>query len=378
MRRSTRWPRPGSRGHFTCYEIKPFRFTRVQNVSLVDQYGSSTVDVDRPNKLCAPANKNDEDPTAPTDPDHLTSFKITHTSVKRTNQVVVNQFGTIKLDVVKSDLLFVPTAKSLVAPAPPSPANPDIDHFQCYKVKRSRGTSKFVKITGVKVDDQFGTGTIDLIKPVHLCTPVNKNNEEPGAETHVDHLLCYKVKARAPFNTKHVWLGNQFGPFTDLLLTRRQEFCVPSLKNPPPTTTTTSTTTTTTTSTTTTSTTTTSTTTTTTSTTTTEPTTTSTTTTTTTTTEPTSTSTTTTTTTTTEPPATTTTMVSSQFQCPPADQLGFGLRQSDLSTDPIFCSYPAVEGEDPNDFFCTYSATTGALVEDHDAGLCEPNAVPNF
>jgi len=41
---------------------------------------------------------------------------------------------------------------------------------------------------------------------------------------------------------------------------------------------------------------------------------------------------------------------------------------------PFFCSYPAVAGEDPNDFFCTYSPTTGALVQDNDAGLCEGQA----
>jgi hypothetical protein len=80
------------------------------------------------------------------------------------------------------------------------------------------------------------------------------------------------------------------------------------------------------------------------------------------------------------------------FTCPPEDQLGFAVGQKNEATDPIFCSYPAVEGEDPNDFFCTYSfvcslntwsrffvhhlvQTTGALVEDHDAGLCQSDAV---
>jgi MYXO-CTERM domain-containing protein len=62
------------------------------------------------------------------------------------------------------------------------------------------------------------------------------------------------------------------------------------------------------------------------------------------------------------------------FTCPPTDQLGFALGPGSGGGDPLFCSYPAVAGEDPNDFFCTYSLTTGALVEDHDAGLCPPNA----
>ena len=43
------------------------------------------------------------------------------------------------------------------------------------------------------------------------------------------------------------------------------------------------------------------------------------------------------------------------YACPPEDQLGFAIGVKDETTDPIFCSYPAVVGEDPNDFFCTYS-----------------------
>jgi hypothetical protein len=233
--------------HFTCYEIKPFAFTAIPNVSLVDQFGSSVVSAERPHKFCAPADKNGEDPTAPTDPDHLTAYKIRNRFTKVLNQTVQNQFGTIKVDVVKPDLLFVPTLKSLAAPAPGAPIDPAVDHFQCYKAKRSKGSPKFQKILNVNVEDQFGTGLIDLLKPSHLCAPANKRNEEPGAELHPFHLLCYKVKARAPFNQKHVWLGNQLGSLNDLLLVRRQEFCVPSLKNPGTTTTTVATTTTTTT-----------------------------------------------------------------------------------------------------------------------------------
>jgi len=64
------------------------------------------------------------------------------------------------------------------------------------------------------------------------------------------------------------------------------------------------------------------------------------------------------------------------FQCPPSDLAGFPLGESDTSVDPIFCSYPVVPGEDPFDFYCAYSATDGHLVQDNDAGLCPPDAVP--
>jgi hypothetical protein len=229
--------------NFQCYAIKPFAFTSIPSVSIVDQFGGSTVTVRRPDQLCAPADKNDEDPTAPADPDHLTRYKVVRgAEPKLEQQKIVNQFGTIQLDVIGAMSLMVPSAKSLAAPAPPAPANPAVDHFQCYKVRVSTGAPRFHKIVGVKVDDQFGTGTFDLLEPKRLCAPADKNNEDPGAEGHPDHLLCYKVKAPAPFNTLRVWLSDQFGALSRLRLIQRQEFCVPSLKNPLPTTTTSTTT----------------------------------------------------------------------------------------------------------------------------------------
>ena len=61
--------------------------------------------------------------------------------------------------------------------------------------------------------------------------------------------------------------------------------------------------------------------------------------------------------------------------CPAQDGAGFTLGEHDETTDPIFCSYPAFPGENPNDFFCTYDASDGQLVQDHDAGFCPANAV---
>ncbi len=89
---------------------------------------------------------------------------------------------------------------------------------------------------------------ISLTKPSDLCAPVNKRGEEPGADQHPFHLMCYKAKGDAPFGTKVVWLNNQFGPLNGVRLSHRPRFCVPSTKNPSSTTTTTTQATTTTTS----------------------------------------------------------------------------------------------------------------------------------
>ena len=96
------------------------------------------------------------------------------------------------LDVKKPLSLQVPTAKSLTV-SPPAPAAPAVDHFQCYSVKPARNTAKFPGVRGVTLADQFGTVSVDVRRLRRLCVPTNKNGEEPGAENHLDQLLCYRI-----------------------------------------------------------------------------------------------------------------------------------------------------------------------------------------
>lgn len=228
--------------HFQCYEVKRRAFPGIP-LTLSDQFGSASTQARRAERLCNPADKNDQDPTAPTDPDHLVGYKTRFRFTKVANQTILNQFGTVSVDVLRPDRLFVPSAKSLVGPPPPLAMNL-IPHYQCYKVRQSPGTPRFQPIMGVKVEDQLDTVTVDLLRPATLCAPVNKNNEAPGVETDPDHLLCYRTR-RQRFGDQPTFVTNQFnahvGPQT-LDLIRGLEVCVPSLKNPSAPTTTTSTT----------------------------------------------------------------------------------------------------------------------------------------
>jgi hypothetical protein len=237
--------------HYQCYEIRRAP-AQGSTVTIQDQFGTTTgVRLDRPEKLCAPTNKQNEDPGAQNDPAHLKAWRDKHNRPKVPNQQIVNQFGTLRLDVSRPSFLFVPAAKSTTATAPPALTPPTPDHFQCYKVRRSRGGPKFTRVSGVTGVDQFGPYTVDLIKPRWLCAPASKNGEDPTAPTHPEHLLCYKARDQTDFDQRTVTTTDQFGSQSNLLI-RRIELCVPSQKNPSaPTTTTTSTTTVTTTSTTT-------------------------------------------------------------------------------------------------------------------------------
>jgi hypothetical protein len=188
----------------------------------------------KPEGLCAPTNKLDEDPTAPSHPDHLADYKI-KPAVKfagAAGQVVSDQFGTLHLDLKKPAGLLVPTAKSLVA-SPPAPTT-TLDHFQCYKAKVTPGTPKFVAVDGVTVQDQFGSMVVQVKKPKRLCAPVNKNGETPGADTHPNHLVCYQVKQTSlpKFATiASLFVHDQFGP-GKLDAKKPAELCVPAFKNP--------------------------------------------------------------------------------------------------------------------------------------------------
>ena len=226
--------------HFECYRVKRARgtppFFPVPGVDVVDSFGQSTVEVRRPRTLCTPLDKNGEDPTAPSHLDHLVGYQMRAPRVQPVlGQTVVNQFGTIVVDVQRRESLLVPARKSLVsAPAPPPP-NPDVDHFQCYTTRLAAGSPPFTVVPNVVLTDQFGSATVDVRRPTRLCAPVDKNGEELGAENHLDHLMCYRVRfrTRPPLPLGAIFTNDQFGPRT-LVRPRPYEICVPSLKSPPP------------------------------------------------------------------------------------------------------------------------------------------------
>jgi hypothetical protein len=222
--------------HVMCYEIKRFSFAR-RMIDVEDRFFDGPVTLRTPSHLCAPADKEDEDPNAPLDPEHLMGFPARGTTGKVLNQTVTNQFGTLTLDLRRRSHLFVPTAKSLAAQPPPL-VNPIIDHFQCYRVRRSRGSASFSRIVGVKVDDQFGTAFMDLIRPRFVCLPANKADEDPTAPGHPQGFLCYKTRQQAPFGDAFPFVNNQILA-QQVEIIRRFELCVPSVIGGVPTTTTT-------------------------------------------------------------------------------------------------------------------------------------------
>ena len=221
-------PTPERLNHFVCYESQQGPLGR-PGVLLEDRFdtnGPSTVTVQQAKRLCAPADVNDYDPTAPNDAAHLTAYTVRQTAphFERRNSVQFNPdnplLGRLFVDLVRPDRLLVPTAKN-VGSQVPSPLVAPIDHYKCYRVKGGRQ-----RLRGVGVRTQFGSLTVDIKRPLRFCTPVDTNGQ--GITDPVRALMCYQVHAvsQAPMQ---VSTHNPFEQAT-FDVSRVRELCVPAYK----------------------------------------------------------------------------------------------------------------------------------------------------
>ena len=186
-------------------------------------------------RLCAPVNKNGEDPTAPNHPGHETAYTIRQTSPKFDRKkdipvTVANDFGsqppsfpTFTVDLVRAERLLVPTSKSLVGPNFPPPLTGELDHFKCYRVRGAR-----FRRASVSVETQFGNRNVAIKRPREICVPVDKNGE--GIFDDTRGLMCFQVRT-TPQTPRQVFTTNQFeqGAY-DIFGVR--ELCVPAFVNP--------------------------------------------------------------------------------------------------------------------------------------------------
>jgi cysteine-rich repeat protein len=213
--------------HYLCYKSKATSAFAGLSVTLADEFETSTAEVKRPKALCLPADKNDEGRIDPDTHEESYGIKTTPKHVAQAGVRVLDQFGQLTVDTIKSDRLLVPTNKALGSdPSPPVPGV--ANHFECYKVKISHGTPKFAKGVQASVVDQFEDRIYDVKKPRHLCVPVDKDGS--GITHEGGHLMCYKAKATTPHTkvTGQIHTANQFG-LGQLDTIKEEELCVPAL-----------------------------------------------------------------------------------------------------------------------------------------------------
>jgi hypothetical protein len=189
--------------HYKCYKTRQVgtRFLE-RDVTLTDQFGTTTARVRRAQRLCNPVDKNGEgiaDTTA-----HLMCYNIAEPHFAPRNVIVQDQFGEHALTVNRPDSLCLPAEKDGV------PSNLTIEQFKCYKVKPSKRAER-LPFQNVDLADQFESKETVVQRPRFLCNPVDNAGER------VRHpeiqLLCYRIEdvpGQPQFRRRAVDVRDQF------------------------------------------------------------------------------------------------------------------------------------------------------------------------
>ena len=155
---------------------------------------------------------------------------------------VVNRFGSLKLLVETEDRMLVPTARANGTGGADALTTTTVDAFKCYDAKVARapkGLPAYPTFTpfDVDVEDAFGSRVLQVTKPRRFCAPADIGGTNPGAPTHPGYLVCYQVrlahtKPKQPnFVATEVSTHPIFGAEA-LSVTKPDEICVPSFKDP--------------------------------------------------------------------------------------------------------------------------------------------------
>lgn len=102
--------------HFTCYAVRRPKgaphFVAIPGVAVTDQFGTTTVTLRQPTRLCVPTDKNGETPSAPTRLSRLLCSRISRSRVVVGRVFVANELGTSELYPLYRDELCVPSTSS--------------------------------------------------------------------------------------------------------------------------------------------------------------------------------------------------------------------------------------------------------------------------
>jgi len=231
-------PEGGPDDHQVCYKAKAAdpKFGAVSGVTLTDAFETDpAAKVVKSAFLCNPADNGGAGVID--DTTHLAAYKIKSSikHVPRTELLVVDTLGAIRVDTKKAELLMSPGSIVINGtPAVPDFLSHGVDQYKCYKVKVSK--SSFFNQQSVAFTDQFsGTAkSFDIRKAKHLCLPVAVNGV--SRKNPAGHLMCYQAKA-ARGEPKHagvigIRVGNAFAQLEGLSTKKEEEICFPAVVNP--------------------------------------------------------------------------------------------------------------------------------------------------
>jgi hypothetical protein len=179
-------------GHLKCYQLKPQKSDRTALVR--NQFGTKTIQTRRSDLLCLASEKNAEGPPATLD--DFKCYKGKFPRLEKRPVTLVDQFGTVETEVVKSERFCNPVSRA------GAPILGELRHLECFKIKPRRVAQT------VEVVNAFGTETVTTKKAVSLCVPSSKNAQpggggDPQVEIGVRHgqgmsFVCFLIRNGPP------------------------------------------------------------------------------------------------------------------------------------------------------------------------------------
>jgi hypothetical protein len=156
--------------HLAAYrltDVNP-RFQRIRNATVDSEFGSILVDIVRPTMLLVPSAKSLSEPPAPlaNTPDHYECYDTKGGQTRVNGVTIEDEFGTMIVDLKRPSQLCIPADKNGEGISDPA------DHLMCYEVRLTT-SSPFTAAGAVFVDNQFGPDAFEAFRPRELCVPAS-------------------------------------------------------------------------------------------------------------------------------------------------------------------------------------------------------------
>jgi hypothetical protein len=219
--------------HFLAYEVdQTTSFHADEPVLLTDQFGSEQVTVGGVRLLLTPVEKRRQGlPAEPIlrEDEHQTCYAVSGGANQNRTVRVSNQFtdgSTLRVD--GPFRLCAPALKSLTASPTGSPV--DTQHYKCYSAFEPSPRPEEI----VDLVDQFGLQRFGVRPATLLCNPVTKQRVNRPAEPAPrpdEHLVCYPLRRIQAFTPPRVFTLDQFVS-QRVRVKAPAMLCVPSTKLP--------------------------------------------------------------------------------------------------------------------------------------------------
>lgn len=233
--------------HYKCYGVRQTRLRgnlgsgrsrkllrrgrrAARRVRVVDQLEARREVVRTPVLLCNPVAKAFQRDKTGIDnsSEHLVCYRIAkgRKGFEREAVGVKTQFGATTVDLVRREILCLPSRKRVVRgkhrPVRKPTTRRRISHFKCYTASAREPDVSY----DVRLVDQFERRRHRVLDPRRVCNPARKNGSRVANA--LAHMTCHPF-TRRKLRPRIVAVRNQFG--LDVLTVRRRDsLCLPTHK----------------------------------------------------------------------------------------------------------------------------------------------------